>query len=138
MIEESTLINLSSTPTAPNGGTNVIWQNDTSGNVSAYIAIVKTTVAPVSGVLTINAALGNSFLITVNAAITSMAITNPTDGQEITLLFQQDTSGHAVTLASNLMGAIPVTTTASTTTGQPKFTYNVGDENWYALGVANM
>ena len=46
----------------------------------------------------------NSFLINVTAAITSMTLTNPTDGQEITLLFIQDSSGHAVTLASNLLG----------------------------------
>ena len=92
----------------------------------------KTTVAPVAGVLTINATLGNSFLITVNAAITSMSISGPTDGQEITLLFAQDSTGHAVTLAANIAGATAVSTTANTHSVM-KLTYNVGNTIWYNI-----
>lgn len=120
----------------------MLWQQDASGNVSAYVPLggigAKTTVAPVAGVLTIDASLGNSFFINVNAAITSMTITNPTDGQEITLLFAQDTTGHAVTVATNLlMGTLTVTTTANKhTTG--KFTYNAADTNWYIIGQNNL
>lgn len=134
------MINLSSTtPAAPNGGTNVIFQNDASGNVSAYYAPKKQTVTPSSGVLTIDASSGVSFLVNVNQAVTSMSITNPTDGQEITILWAQDATGHAVTLASNLKGATAISTVANKMTCQ-RFTYNVGDANWYAVnqGVAGM
>jgi hypothetical protein len=136
------MINLSdTTPAAPTGASNIKWQQDSSGNVSAYTptAPTKATVAPSAGVLTLDASLANSFLITVNQAITSMSIVNPTDGQEITLLWAQDTSGHAVTLAANLLGAAAVTTTANKHTCQ-RFSYNVGDTNWYATspGQVNM
>jgi hypothetical protein len=128
-------------PAAPTGSINIKWQEDASGNVSAYTptAPIKVTIAPAAGVLTIDASLGNSFLITVNSAITSMSITNPTDGQQITLLWAQDTTGHAVTLASNLLGAAAVTTTANKHTCQI-FSFNAGDANWYATspGQVNM
>jgi hypothetical protein len=134
------MINLSDTiPAAINGGTNVSWQSDVSGNVSAYVAQKKLTVAPVAGVLTLDASVATSFLITINAAITAMTITNPVDGQEITLLWQQDSTGHTVTLATALIGAIAVTTTANKHTCQT-FTYNVGDNNWYGTspGINNL
>lgn len=134
------MINLSSTtPTPPGGGTNVIFQNDVSGNVSAYYKKRKNTVAPSGGVLTLDASLGDSFLITVTQAITSMTITNPADGQEITMLWAQDATGHAVVLATNMLGATAISTTANKHTCQ-RFTYNVGDTNWYAcnLGVSGM
>lgn len=134
------MINLSSTiPAAPGGGTNVIFQNDVSGNVSAYYRKKKNTATSSAGVLTLDASTGDSFLINVTQAITSMSITNPTDGQEITLLWAQDATGHAVTLATNLIGATAISTVASKHTCQ-RFTYNVGDTNWYAcnLGVSGM
>lgn len=136
------MINISSTiPAAPAGNRNVRWQQDSSGNVSAYVATIptKTTVAPVAGVLTIDASLGNSFFVNINAAVTSMTITNPTDGQELTLLWAQDTTGHAVTLATNLLGATAVTTTANKHSCQ-RFSYNAADTNWYATspGQVNM
>lgn len=134
------MINLSNTtPAAPLGGRNVSWQSDVSGNVSAYtsLAATKTTVAPVAGAVTIDASLGNSFLINVNAVITSMTITNPTDGQEITLLFAQDSTGHSVTPPTNLLGSYSITTTANKHSCY-KFSYNVGDTNWYQVGANNM
>jgi hypothetical protein len=128
------MINLSNTtPAATGGGTNVTWQSDASGNVSAYVAKVKQTVAIVAGAVTIDASTGSSFLVSVTSAITSVSITNPTDGQEITILFQQDGTGHAVTFAANIHGATAVPTTPSTTSTY-KFSYNVGDTNWYSLG----
>lgn len=131
------MINLSSTtPGAANGGTNVTWQTDASGNVSGYVAKIKQTVAPVAGVLTIDASTGDSFLITVNASITSMSIINPTDGKEITLLWAQDTTGHAVTLAANLLGATAPSTTANSHSGQ-RFSFNIADANWYSCGVGS-
>lgn len=133
------MINLSDTqPTAINGGLNVRWQQDSSGNVSAYASSTKVTVAPIAGVLTLDASLGNSFFINVNAAITSMVINNPSDGQEVTLLWAQDSSGHAVAVATNLlMGTLTVTTTANKHT-TAKFTYNAADTNWYIIGQNNL
>lgn len=134
------MINLNdSVPAAPTGKVNVKWQNDVSGNVSAYISLVptKTTVAPVAGVLTIDASIGNSFYINVNAAVTSMSITNPTDGQEITLLWVQDASGHSIVLSTNLKGAIAPDTGANKVSCQ-KFTYNLLNDLWYAIGVSGM
>jgi hypothetical protein len=138
------MINLSDTlPVSPIGGTNVKWQEDSSGNVSAYVGLsaigAKTTVAPVANVLTIDASLGSSFLINVNDIISSMTITNPTNGQEITLLWMQDVSGHAITLATNMYGATAPSTVAGKFSCQ-KFTYNIGNTNWYAIaaGVTGM
>lgn len=133
------MINLNNTtPAAVNGGTNVLWQNDASGNVSAYYAIAKQTLAPTSGVVTLNAALYSSFFITVNAAITSMSITNPTDGQEITIAWQQDSTGHAVAVASNLdCGTFTVSTTANKTS-IAKFTYNAADTTWFFIGQSGI
>ena len=132
------MINLSdTTPAAPASGVNVSWQQDGSGNVSAYTSVAspKTTVAPVSGALTIDASLGNEFLVTVNAAITSMTITNPTNGQQIGILFQQDATGHAVTLAANIQNPPTVATGASTST-MMILTYNTGDGTWYGVQVS--
>ena len=126
------------TPAAAAGGTNVKWQSDASGNVSAYVlSTTPVTVAPVSGAVTLNAALSNSFFINVNAAITSMTITGMTDGQEITILWAQDSTGHAVAVSSFLLGPFTVTTTANKHSCY-KFRYNAGDTNWYQIGANNM
>jgi hypothetical protein len=127
------MINLSNTtPAAINGGTNVTWQEDASGNVSAYVSKVKVTLSIVSNALTIDASPASSFLVPVTSAITSMSIINPSDAEEITILFQQDSTGHAVTFASNMLGCTAVTTTANTNSIY-KLSYNVGDTNWYCL-----
>lgn len=129
--------NLSSTvPAAPTGGRLVTWQQDVSGNTSAYTSMApsKITVAPIAGVLTLDLSLANSFLITVNAPITSMVLINPTDGQEPTLLWAQDSTGHAITLATNLIGATAPSTAANKHSIQ-KFSYNVGDTNYYGVSA---
>lgn len=134
------MINLNdTTPVAPIGGANVKWQQDSSGNVSAYTALAptKTTVTPVAGVVTIDCSLGNSFWINVNAAITSMTLTNPTDGQEVTIVWAQDATGHTVVTATNLLGTFTITTTANKHSCY-KWTYNSGDTNWYHVNDNNM
>lgn len=134
------MINLSnSTPAPPSGSQNIQWQSDASGNVSGYLGLgtTKTTYTPSSGVITLDASQGNSFLISVTAAITSMSITNPTDGQVITILWAQDSTGHAVATASNMLGSFSITTSANKHSCY-QFTYNVGDTNWYEVGVNNM
>jgi len=133
-------INLSNTlPAAPTGSVNVSWQQDSSGNVSAYSGLgpTKTTVAPVAGVVTINCALGSSFWVTVNAAITSMVLTNMTDGQEITVVWNQDGIGHAVAVSSELLGTFSVTLTANKSSCY-KWTYNSANGFWYHINDNNM
>jgi hypothetical protein len=130
-----------STPAAPTGGFNVNFQTDGSGNVSAYVGNVpggsKQTVAPVAGVVTVNVALGSSIFINVNAVITNIILNNPTDGQEITILFAQDGTGHAVTLGTNMLGAPTITTTANKHSCY-SWTYNLADTNWYLISGSNM
>lgn len=133
-------INLNDTlPAAPAGGKNIKWQEDISGNVSGYFigVPIKTTITSAAGVLTLDASLGNSFLINVLEAITSMSITNPTNGQEITLLWVQDGTGHAVVQATNLKGATAVTTTANKISCQ-KYTYDLTQTNWYAIAAGSV
>ena len=133
------MINLNdSTPAPINGGNNVHFQENASGDVSAYVQRRKVNVSPAAGVVTIDASQGDSFWITVNAAITSMVITNPTDGQEITIIWAQDVTGHSVAVASNLvMGTLTVSTAANKHT-TAKFSYNQADTNWYILGQNNL
>lgn len=133
------MINLNdTTPTPPTGGRNVKWQTDSSGNVSAYTQPSKTTLTPSAGVVTIDASTGDNFLISVTAAITSIVINNPTDGQRITLLFAQDATGHAVTLPASLIsGTFTVTTTANKHSCA-QWMYNSGDTNWYIVGQNNL
>lgn len=129
------MINLSDNTPAPiNGGNNAHWQQDSSGDVSCYFALRKVQAIPASGVVTLDASVGDSFWITVNEAITSMVINNPTDGQEITLAWAQDATGHSVTTGSGiLLGSLTISTGANLVT-TAKFTYNLADTNWYIIG----
>lgn len=114
------------------------WQQDVSGNVAAYYQIRKITVTAAGSSLTIDSSQADTFLIPIINAITSMTITNPIDGQEITLMWQQDSTGHAVTVASNLdMGTLTVTTTANKVT-IARFSYNAGNTTWYIVGQNNL
>jgi hypothetical protein len=124
------------TPAAPVGSSNIQWQNDSAGNVSAYVGVTpgKQTVAPSAGVLTIDLSLGSKILVNVNAAITSIVFNNPTDGQVITIVWQQDSTGHAIALPSDLLGATAPSTGANLVSGQ-QFMYNQPDTNFYAVGV---
>ena len=130
----------STTPAAPTGGSLVMWQQDASGNVSAYTgsaANPPVTTAPVAGVLTINAATGDKQKINVNAAISSSSVTNPTDGQVMTLFWVQDGTGHSVVLPTNFIGATAPSTTANTNSIQ-QFYYNAADTSWYGVAVGQI
>lgn len=128
------MINLSDTQS-------VKWTSDVSGNVFANAVNVpggaKQTVAPVSGVVTIDVSLGSSIFININAAITNIILNNPVDGQEITILFAQDATGHAVTLGTNMLGAPVITTTANKHSCY-KWSFNLADTNWYLISANNM
>lgn len=129
------------TPAAPSDGYNIRFQTDGSGNISGNVKNVpggaKQNVAPVAGVVTVDVSIGSSIFVNVNAAITNIVLNNPTDGQEITILFAQDGTGHAVTLGTNMLGAPTITTTANKHSAY-KWTYNSGDTNWYLIPGNNM
>ena len=136
------MINLSNTsPPAPSGGKNVFWQQDASGDVSAYTSLsdTMTTVVPVSGVVTLNCAMGNVFLINVTMSVTSVVVTNPIAGQVITLLWYQSSTGFTVTYSATFVGYTAPSTTAGTFSSQ-QFVYNLADTNFFALstGVQGM
>lgn len=125
--------------TTPINGDILMFQTGGSPVVNDWVptpwGIMKVSVAPSSspaGVLTIDAELGNSFRINVNQVIGSMSIINPSEGQEITLLWVQDGTGHSISLASNLKGATAPSTGADTISCQ-KFTYDSTKTNWYAV-----
>ena len=134
------MINLNdTTPSAPSGGRNVKWQQDSSGNVSAYTSLspTKTSLTPSAGAITIDCSLGNSFRVNVNAAITTVNVSNQTDGQEITILFVQDGTGHAVTMPAAFLGSFSITTTANKRSCY-KWTYDSTTTNWYQIDANNM
>jgi hypothetical protein len=133
------MINLNdTTPAAPTGGFNVKWQQDSSGNVSAYTGPAALgappVYAPVAGVLTINAAASNVAYINVNAAITSIVVNNPTDGQIMTIFWIQDGTGHAIALPAFFIGATAPSTTANKHSIQ-QFLYHAADTNWYGVAA---
>lgn len=136
------MINFSNTvPAATTGNFNILWQNDSSGNVSGQVPNIpggaKQTAAPVTGVVTVDVSLGSSIFINVTAAITNIVLNNPVDGQEITIIFAQDGTGHAVTLNVHMLGA-PTITTGANTHSCYKWTYNAADTNWYLIGASGM
>jgi hypothetical protein len=96
--------------TQPQNGDFLVYQQNDSPFVADWCptpwGIIKVYVEPSSspaGVLEIDASLGNSFYINVNTDIHSMNIINPVDGQQIELLFVQDSTGWSITLAPNIV-----------------------------------
>jgi hypothetical protein len=105
-------------------------------------AMVSQSVSPsiVAGALTINAAQGNTFRVALTANVTSMTITNPVQGQLITILWIQSIGGsQTVAFASNLKGGTAPSSGGSTVSVQ-QFTYDATNGNWYAVsaGVTGM
>jgi hypothetical protein len=106
--------------------------------VFAPFAHAQIQVPIVSGVATIDAALStnaqtSSFLIILNANVTDLEIVHPKTGQQITIIFQQDsTGGRTVAYASYISSGIPPTSTASAVTAQA-FIYNNNSNTWSGL-----
>lgn len=111
-----------------------------AGSITASKTInsAKTAVAPVAGVLTLDASTGNAFRVNLNANVTSMSITNPTDGQEINIMWVQDATGsRSVAFAANLKGATTPSPGINTVSAQA-FMYDSTNSNWYALGAGSI
>jgi hypothetical protein len=101
--------------------------------------VLSTKAAPAisAGVLTLDCSTGNSFRINLNANVTSMSLTNPTDGQVITILWVQDATGsRTVSMAANLKGATAPSAGINTRSAQ-SFIYDSTTTNWYATSAAS-
>jgi hypothetical protein len=83
----------------------------------AMCTYAQNQIFPVAGVVTINCSGGtNSVKVIVSAAVTSVVFVNPAPGQIVTVLFQQDATGHIVTFGGNVAGSPSVFSTANATT----------------------
>lgn len=130
--------------------TNASWRFNGTNWVLA--SALKISVTPSVGVVTVNPALGNSFRVNVNAAVTSVIFSNGvSDGQDIEVVFVQDATGHAVSgFAANIKGVGYLTAGSNTFTATPSGTANLASSQrytwdstnafWYAVatGVAGM
>jgi Ice-binding-like/Protein of unknown function (DUF2793) len=79
-------------------GTALTW-NGTSWAPPIVVPNV-TPVTPSAGAFTINAALGNNFVVALAPGVNTMTISNPTNGQTINILYQQNGGGGTVSFPS--------------------------------------
>lgn len=128
-----------------------VFSLPTSVIFPAAYSPTKTTV--VGGTTTtINPALGNAFRVTVGLAITSVVLSNGVaDGQEITVQWVQDGTGHAVSgFAANIHGVgfltagsntfVAVPSAAASSVSSQSYTWDSTASVWYAksVGVSSM
>jgi hypothetical protein len=86
-----------------------------------------------SGTITPNAANGNIQTITLNGNLTLNAFTNPVNGQTITLIIKQDsTGGRTLTSSMKFAGGIKTLTTAANAVDIVTVTYSESDSTYYA------
>ena len=130
--------------------TSAVWRFNGTNWVLA--SSLKIPVTPSVGVVTINPALGNSFRVNVNAAVTSVVFSNGTaDGQNIEVLWVQDVTGHAISgFAGNIHGVGFLTAGTNTFVSTPsssanavssqRYTWDSTLSIWYALatGISGM
>jgi len=139
------------TPSSANLKTAITDETGTGGSLvfataptltSATItSLIETKTAPTisSGTLTLNCALGNVFHVSLNAAITTLTISNiPTTGNAfgITLAFTADGTARAVTWGASIKwsgGTAPTLTSTSTKVDIFVLTTWDGGTNWYAM-----
>jgi len=84
-------------------------------------------------VLTLDARTGNYFPIIVAAAITEILIENGTDGQVLSLVFQQDATGHAVSAGGgNIQGFVTPSASPNALSAQ-QLICSQTDDTWISL-----
>lgn len=84
---------------------------------AAPLAHAQKFISSSGGVLAVDCLTGTtSFKTTVFEAITSVSIVNAVPGETITIIFQQDATGHSVTFGGNVSGTPTVTATANAVT----------------------
>ena len=97
----------------------------------AYPCFAQKQVPIVAGAVTLDVSQNNnSFFVPVTAQINSVSIINPLPGQQISVIFTQDSTGHSVAFGGNISGAGTVSTSASATTTLG-FVFNSLSNTWY-------
>ena len=130
--------------------TGAIWQFN--GTAWLLASALKAIIAPVGGIVTANPAVANSFRVNVTSTVTSVVISNGiADGQDITIEWVQDATGHAVAgFSANIHGVGFLTSGTNTFVAAPssaansvsvqRYTWDATAVVWYAIaaGVSGM
>lgn len=129
-------INLNgTTPAAPSGSTNVIWQKDTSGNVSAYVTsapeltgddvdltaqaanIASTDIiaSPAAGIYRVSAYISVSQAASSTSTLPSVVITwtDQDSGQAMSLTLTPTSTGNALTTVEQAAATLSLTSTTA-------------------------
>ena len=123
-------------------GTGLAVFNGSPALTSATItSLIETKTAPAisSGTLTLNCSLGNVFAVSLNAAITTLTISNiPTTGNAfgLTLAFTMDGTARAVTWGAAIKwsgGTAPTLTSTNAKVDIFVLTTWDGGTTWYAM-----
>ena len=132
--------NLASCLTDETGTGLAVFATSPTLTTATITSLVETKTAPAisSGTLTLNCALGNVFAVSLNAAITTLTISNiPTTGNAfgITLAFTMDGTARAVTWGAAIKWSGSAPTLSSTNNKVDIFVLTTwdGGTTWYAM-----
>ena len=132
--------NLAAALTDETGSGLAVFATSPTLTTATITSLVETKTAPAisSGTLTLNCSLGNVFAVSLNAAITTLTISNiPTTGNAfgITLAFTMDGTARAVTWGAAIKwsGAAPTLTSTNNKVDIFVLTTWDGGTTWYAM-----
>ena len=132
--------NLAAALTDETGSGLAVFATSPTLTTATITSLVETKTAPAisSGTLTLNCSLGNVFAVSLNAAITTLTISNiPTTGNAfgITLAFTCDGTARAVTWPAAVKWAGSAPTLSSTNNKVDIFVLTTwdGGTTWYAM-----
>jgi len=133
--------NLASCLTDETGSGLAVFATSPTLTTATITSLVETKTAPTisSGTLTLNCSLGNVFHVSLNAAITTLTISNiPTTGSAfgITLAFTMDGTARAVTWGASIKwsgGTAPTLTSTSSKVDIFVLTTWDGGTTWFAM-----
>ena len=133
--------NLAAALTDETGSGLAVFATSPTLTTATITSLVETKTAPAisSGTLTLNCSLGNVFAVSLNAAITTLTISNiPTTGNAfgITLAFTMDGTARAVTWGAAIKwsgGTAPTLTSTNAKVDIFVLTTWDGGTTWYAM-----
>ena len=132
--------NLAAALTDETGTGLAVFATSPTLTTATITSLVETKTAPAisSGTLTLNCSLGNVFAVSLNAAITTLTISNiPTTGNAfgITLAFTMDGTARAVTWGAAIKWSGSAPTLSSTNNKVDIFVLTTwdGGTTWYAM-----
>ena len=133
--------NLAAALTDETGTGLAVFATSPTLTTATITSLVETKTAPTisSGTLTLNCSLGNVFAVSLNAAITTLTISNiPTTGNAfgITLAFTMDGTARAVTWGASIKWASGTSPTLTSTNAKVDIfvlTTWDGGTTWYAM-----